>query len=205
MLAPVAIRRTRTAFILIVSLFIVLLVLAQVALVYLSARNSSLWYWLAGTPLCYFFVSALSAFWAAGGPGRRGGARIGVIIGIGGIAVAALVLAISISWSFSHEPVQPAPGIHTPIVLPLFGLIFLVGPLFLVSNLLGVALAPLGGLLGGSLKARLWRGEHITQERSSERRQSRTWVVVVVVAAFLALLLGSAFVLFTVGVFTAVR
>ena len=171
MSTPVEPSRQGLPSVLSVAPWIVLLPLAQAGLGYLSARSSSPWSWLVGTPLCSLLICVLAAFCASGGlapvQARRRGAHIGLIAGIGGAVLAALMAALLLIWLLhaaqAHPPSAsrlPGPG------LALFALFFWFVPLFLLLNLLGIALAPLGGLLGGSLRShgkQEWPGE---QERA---------------------------------------
>src|ERR1700680_5343038 len=67
MSTPPAARRHRRTSALSALPWIVLLPLAQAGLGYLSARSSSPWYWLVGTPLSYLLIAMLAAFGACGG------------------------------------------------------------------------------------------------------------------------------------------
>lgn len=207
MFTPVAPRRT---FVLSVALCIVLLPLAQAGLGYLSEGGQSPWYWLVGTPMCYFLISGLCAFCAAGGlvpvRARRKGSLIGTIAGIGGAVMAALIVALMIIWFLNGAQVHPPSASRLPgRGLTLFILFFWFVPLFLGLNLLGIALAPLGGMLGGYLRARLKQGGQSAQEWSGEQERARPWGVsvlaVAVIAVLLAILLGVAFIVLTLGSF----
>lgn len=160
MSTPVEPRRQRRSPVLSVAPWIVLLPLAQAGLGYLSVRSSSPWYWLVGTPLCYLLIGVLAAFCASGGlaplQARKRGAHIGTIAGIGGAVLAALIVALLLIWLLhaaqAHPPSAsrlPGPG------LALFALFFWFVPLFLLLNLLGIVLAPPGGMLGGYLRSHL--------------------------------------------------
>ena len=207
MFTPVAPRRT---FVLSVALCIVLLPLAQAGLGYLSGRGQSPWYWLAGTPVCYFLISGLGAFCAAGGlvpvRARRRGALIATIAGIGGAVMAALIVALLITWFLHDAQAHPPAASRLPgRGLALFVLFFWFVPLFLGLNLLGIALAPLGGMLGGYLRAHLKHGGQSAQEWSGEQERGRprrvSVLAVVIIAALLAILLGVAFIVLTLGAF----
>jgi hypothetical protein len=209
MSAPVASRHPRTTFVLSVALCIVLLPLTQAGLGYLSQRGQSPWYWLVGTPICYFLISGLGAFCTAGGialaRARRRGSLIGTIAGIGGAVMAALIAAIIIIWSLNDARAHPTPGAHLPGSLALFIIFFWFVPIFLGLNLLGIALAPLGGMLGGYLRAHLQQVDRYAQEGSGEQKWVRAWVVVVIIAVLMAILMGVAFIVLVLGAFPAVR
>ena len=207
---PVASARQRLTFILAVVSCIVLLPLTQASLGYLSARVPSPWYWLIGTPIYYLLISALAAFWASGSfiarRARRRGSLIGTIGGLGGAALAALITALFSVWSLHTAQVHPTPGSRLPggPGLALFGLFFILLPLFLVLNLLGIALAPLGGMLGGHLRAHLFPSSRSEQEWPAEQERARPWrvvLVVVLIAGLLAILMGVAFIVLAFGAF----
>lgn len=206
---PVATAHQRLTFILAVASCIVLLPLTQASLGYLSARVPSPRYWLIGTPLCYLLISALAAFCASGSLMRRRACRrgslIGTIGGLGGAALVALITALFIAWSLHTAQAYPTPRSRFPSGpgLALLGLFILV-PLFLVLNLLGIALAPLGGMLGGYLRAHLFRASRSEQEWAAEQERARLWgvvLVVVLIAGLLAILMGVAFIVFASGAF----
>ena len=206
----VAPRRQRRASLLSVLPWIILLPLIQAGLGYLSVRSSSPWYWLVGTPLCSLLIFVLAAFRATGGlappQARKKGTRIGIISGIGGSVLAALIVALLIAWLLhdiqAHPPSAsrlPGPG------LALVALFFWFVPLFLMLNLLSIALAPLGGMVGGHLRsqvkqegqpAREWTGEW---ERAGPSRVGI--FAVIIIAVLLALGTGIAFLVLTLGVF----
>ena len=83
-------------------LWIVVLPLSQAGLGYpvwgQSVRSSSPWPWLVGTPLCSLLIGVLAASRASGGlapvQARTRGAHIGIITGIGGAVLAALLVAL---------------------------------------------------------------------------------------------------------------
>lgn len=200
----------RRIFVLSVAFCIVLLPLTQAGLGYLSVRGSSPWYWLIGTPVCYLLISGLAAFCASGGlapvRARKRGSLIGTIGGLGGAVVAALIAVLVIILSLHDAQAHPTPTSHFPggSGLALFGLFFVIVPLFLVLNLLGIALAPLGGMLGGYLRARLPRGSQSRKEWPAEQELARPQGVVlavVIIAGLLAILMGVAFIVLAFGAF----
>ena len=210
MFTPAAPRHPRRTFVLSVVLCIVLLPLTQAGLGYLSARGQSPWYWLVGTPMCYLLVSGLGAFCAVGGlvpvRARRRGSLIGIIAGIGGAVLAALIVALLIIWFLHEAQAHPSSASRLPgRGLALFVLFFWFVPLFLGLNLLGIALAALGGMLGGYLRAHLKQEGQSAQEWPGEQERARPWGVgvltVVMIAVLLAILLGVAFIVLTLGAF----
>ena len=88
--------------------------------------------------------------------------------------------------------------------LALFILFFWFVPLFLGFNLLGIALAPLGGMCGGYLRVHLKQGGQSALEWAVERERARPWagvLAVVIIAVLLAILMGVAFIVLTLGAF----
>jgi hypothetical protein len=89
--------------------------------------------------------------------------------------------------------------------LALFFLFFSFVPLLLGLNLLGIALAPLGGLCGAYLRVHLKQGGRSAQEWAGERERARPWgagvLAVVIIAVLLAILMGVAFIVLTLGAF----
>ena len=178
MSTPVEPSRQRRTLVLSVAPWIVLLPLAQAGLGYLSVRSSSPWSWLVGTPLCYLLIGVLAAFCASGGlaPGqaRTRGACISLIAGIGGAVLAALIVALLLIRVLHAAQVHPPSASRLPGPgLALFALFFWFVPFFLLLNLLGIALAPLGGLLGGSLRSQVKQEDQAAQEWSGEQKRAR--------------------------------
>ena len=209
MSTPVAPRRRRSTFVLSVALSIVLLPLTQAGLGYLSERSQSPWYWLVGTPMCYLLISGLGAFCATGGlvpvRARRRGSLIGIIAGIGGAVMAALIVTLIIIWFLHDARAHPAPASRLPGPgLALFILFFWFVPVFLGLNLLGIALAPLGGMFGGYLRSHLKQEGQSVQEwpvGQERARPLRAVVLTVIIAVLLAILMGVAFIVLTLGAF----
>ncbi|HEV8193430.1 MAG TPA: hypothetical protein VGP82_18360 [Ktedonobacterales bacterium] len=78
-------------------------------------------------------------------------------------------------------------------------------PAFLGVNLLGVALAPLGGLLGGTLRAHVRRGDRPTLAPAGQQEPpSRIWVAAIIITVVPALLIGIAGLWLSTGAFSAV-
>lgn len=188
----------------------VLLTLTQAGLGYLSARSSSPWSWLVGTPLSYFLISALAAFCATGGlappRSRRRGTHIGLNTAIAGAVLAALIVALLIIWLLHDAQVHPPSASRLPGPgLALLALFFWFVPLFLTLNLLGIALAPLGGMLGGHLRSQVKQEGQSAQEWTGEWERARPWRggmrAVIIIAVLLALVTGIAFMVLTLGTF----
>jgi hypothetical protein len=210
MSTPVAPKHHRSTFVLSVALCIVLLPLTQAGLGYLSGRDQSPWYWLVGTPICYLLICGLGAFCTAGGlvpvQARRRGSLIGIIAGVGGAVMAALIVTLIIFWFLHDAQAHPSPASRLPGPgLALFILFFWFVPLFLGLNLLGIALAPLGGMFGGYLRSHLEQDGQSAQERPIEQMRARPRrvgvLVLVISAALLAILMGVAFIVLTFGAF----
>ena len=202
-------RHHRSTFVL-VALCIVLLPLTQAGLGYLSGRGQSPWYWLVGTPICYLLISGLAAFCAAGGlvpvQARRRGSLIGIIAGIVGAVITTLIVALIIIWFLHGFQAHPPPASRLPGPgLALFLVFFWFVPLFLGLNLLGIALAPLGGMFGGYLRAHLKQEGQPAQEWPVEQmraRPRRVGVLVLAISAvLLTILMGVAFIVLTSGAF----
>jgi hypothetical protein len=183
--------------------------LAQAGLGYAAARASWPWFWLAGTPLAYLFIGGLGAFLAAGGltaaAARSRGVWLGAVGGISGAVVATLLTAAFILWQLKAPQSAPSHlGPSSPAFLTLV-VLFLFGPAFLVVNLLGVASAMLGGLLGGSLRTTIQRGERSMLGSAGAGARPRAAMVIGIIVVALAILAGVATVLLSGGAFPAMR
>ena len=205
---PVASPHSRRTRALSLVLCTVLVPLAQIGLGYLSFRTTSPWFWLVGAPLAYLLIGGLTALYATGGLSAeqaRGSGALLAVIGclLGGLVAALLVVAFILFGvhAFQTQPPQPS---RAPAGLAILVIFFFFVPAFLAINLLGVALAALGGLLGGSFRARTtgtnWPGDGLPDAHVS----SRAWIVVVVVAVILALLVGAVALVLSTGAFSAV-
>ena len=207
MSTSVAHRRSRTTLVISLALCIILLPLTQAALGYLSARSQSPWYWLAGTPISYFFICGVAAFCVAGGvapiQARKRSVQIGAFASIGGAVMTALIATLLIAWSLNDSRLHPMPSRLPGPGLALFVLFFWFVPLFLGTNLLGIALGVLGGMFGGFLRTQMGQGSQPVREQPGE--QEPTWRVmalaVVIVTALLAILMGVAFIVLVLGAF----
>lgn len=205
---PVASPHSRRTRALSLVLCTVLVPLAQIGLGYLSFRTTSPWFWLVGTPLAYLLIGGLTALYATGGlsaeQARGRGPQLAVIGCLLGGLVAALLVVAYILFAVHAFQTQPPQPSRAPPGLAIFIIIFFFVPAFLAINLLGVALAPLGGLLGGSFRAGTtgtdWPGDGLSGPHVS----SRVWIVIVVVAAILALLVGAVALVLSTGAFSAV-
>jgi hypothetical protein len=200
----------RRTFALSLVLCAVLVPLLQIGLGYLSFWAASPWFWLAGTPIAYLLIGGLGAFCVTGGLpaslARGRGAQLAVIgCLLGGFIAALMVAAIVINTihTAQTQPPQPSRGIPG---LGFIIIIFVFVPAFLVVNLLGVALAPLGGLAGGSLKATMLQGvQSALAPVGQQEPTSRTWIVAIIIAVGLAILIGVAGLWLTTGAFSAVN
>jgi hypothetical protein len=203
-------RSSRRMIVLSIAVCIVLIPLTQAALGYLSGLGQVPWYWLAGTPLCYLLICGLGAFCAVGGlaplQARGRGSLIGIIAGAGGAVLSALIVAVLITRFLNDFKAHPPTGSRLPGPgLALVILFFWFVPLFLGLNLLGIALAALGGMLGGYLRGHFRPEGESAQEWSVEEvrvRPRRGGVVAaVIIAVLLAMLMVLAFFVFITGAF----
>jgi hypothetical protein len=187
----------------------VLIVLAQAGLGYVATRSSWPWFWLVGTPIGYLLIGGLGAFCAAGGlrapPARSRGALLGTIGGISGAVVAALMTAAILIWDLRAPQTPPSHlGPSGPGFL-ILAVIFLFAPAFLGVNLFGIALSTLGGLLGGTLRANLQRGDRPLWESPRGQERANLWIVAVAIAVALAILAGVAALVLSSGTFPAIH
>jgi MFS family permease len=157
MSASVILRRHRRIVVLSTLLSSILLLLMQTGLWYVSVHTDQTLWWLIGTPLCSFLIGGQGAFWAMGSLVSRRARRKGALIGIGSVILAALILLLLSIWWV--EDAQPSP--HRIPLLNLFippGIVYIEAffgaflVFFLIINLLSIALAPLGGMVGGYLR-----------------------------------------------------
>lgn len=227
MLTSPAQRAPKSNLIVPIILGVVLVPLSQYAVAILSSSGASLLPWLVGTPICYFLIGGLGAFATVSGlvpaQARKRGARVGLTAGISGICSSVLILAAIVIWNFVSPPqpaslLHPQPGV-TPRLL-YFGMtvpgsdqfwlvliLIFFAPIFLGANLLGAGLAPLGGLLGGYLKARISPPSATQLEQSGGQevaRSRRGILVITVIAVLLAVIVMAAGLLYATGAFPAV-
>jgi hypothetical protein len=192
---------------------------------FLGAHGASLLPWLVGTPICYFLTGGLGAFTTVSGliPARarsRGG-WVGFVAGICGACSAGLIVAAGAVWALAASP-QPASLLRPQVgVAPhvfytvssgsslrfsLIAIIVILLPIFLGVNLLGVGLAPLGGMLGGYLRAHVSTPATIIPEQTGEQavaRSGRGVLVITIVAILLAVIVTIAGLLYFTGDFAA--
>jgi hypothetical protein len=208
---PVASGNSRRTFALAVVLCIFLLPLAQAGVGYLALFASWPWFWLVGTPIGYLLIGGLGAFCAVGGlaaaQARSRGALLATLGGVGGALVAALIVAAIVIHALNVAQTQPDPASRSRGIpgLEIIVILFVFVPAFVVVNLFGVALAPLGGLLGGTLRANARQGGQPVPESPAGQEQSRAWIVAVVIGVTLAMLAGVATLVLITGAFPAVR
>jgi hypothetical protein len=200
--------------------------LTQFGLGYLSARAPSPAPWLAGTPLAYFLIAGMGAFCATRGlspvQARRRGSVIGVSVGAGGALVAILIVVGFVAWLVSNPP-HPQSSVSAPPhsmpalvitgiatwspAIPLIVLVIFFMPFFLATNVFGVGLATLGGVLGGALRGRVMQQgpPELWQPGASEQagRRGVNLALVVVVVTLLAVVLTLGGLFLTAGAFSA--
>jgi len=190
-------------------LVVVLVPIVQVGLGYLSGSTSSPWFWLVGTPVAYLLLGGLAAFSAVGGLpaplARSRGIRTAAVGGLLAGLFAALLTAALVFLAIHGAQTRPAQPSRVPDGLGIFVLIFFFVPAALMVNLFGVALSPLGGLLGGSLRASISHVDQTAQQPSGSRESSAVWFAMIVLAAALALLAGAAGLILSTGAFPAAR
>ncbi|HEX5439792.1 MAG TPA: hypothetical protein VFW76_02835 [Ktedonobacterales bacterium] len=89
---------------------------------------------------------------------------------------------------------------------PLIAIIVILLPFFLGVNVLGIGLAPLGGMLGGYLRARISPPSATLLVQTDEQevaRSGRGILVITIVAILLAILITAAGLMFFTGTFAA--
>lgn len=206
---------------------IVLVPLSQIGMAFLGARGASLLPWLVGTPICYFLIGGMGAFTMVSGlisaQARKRGTRVGLAAGISGACSSVLILAAIVIWNFAIPPqsallLHPQAGVMpralyfgmtmpgSPRVWLALALIFFV-PIFLGVNLLGVGLAPLGGMLGGYLRSRVSPHGAALLEQTGEQevaRSGRGLLVITIIAILLAIIVTAGGLLYFTGAFPAI-
>jgi hypothetical protein len=227
MTTAIAQRTPKSNLVVPIILGIVLVPLSQVAVAYLGARGASLLPWLVGTPVCYFLIGGLGAFTTVSGlvpsRARSKGAWVGFIAGISGACSALLIVAAFIIWNFAISPqaaslFHPQAGVMpralyfgmtmpgSPRVWLALALIFFV-PIFLGVNLFGIGLAPLGGMLGGYLRARVSTQSATQLEQTCDQalaQSGRGILAIIIVAVLLAIMVIAAGLLYAAGAFPAI-
>ncbi|HEU4784508.1 MAG TPA: hypothetical protein VFS83_14300 [Ktedonobacterales bacterium] len=205
---------------------VTLVPLSQIGMAFLGANGASLLPWLVGTPICYFLIGGVGAFTTVSGlvpsQARGRGAWVGLIVGISGACTAGLIVAAFVIWNFAIPPqsallLHPHAGVMpralyfgmtmpgSPRVWLALALIFFV-PIFLGVNLLGIGLAPLGGLLGGYLRARVSPPSATLPEQPDEQamaRSGRRTLVITIIAVLLAIIVMAVGIFYAVGAFPA--
>jgi len=183
---------------------IVLIPLTQLGVDYLGNRWGSLIGLLVGAPACYFLIGGLAAFTTVSGlvpaQARGRGAWVGFIAGISG-ACSAVLIAVAFAVWYVAAPTQPTSLLHpqgnlmprssyvatwAPMFPPIVIIFFLL-PLFLGVNLFGIGLAPLGGMLGGYLRARVGPYRAVLPEQTGDQAlaHSGRWILVGIIGAVL--------------------
>jgi hypothetical protein len=163
--------------------------------------------WTVGMAFSYFLAGWLSALYTTRGHSprraRSKGALVGAIEGIGSVVLATLLLGGVLFWFIQRMQAQVEaacgahPGHYCGLGFGLTVLIFLIKIVrpFLIANLLGIVLTPLGGVLGGYQRARTPQGEPPTPEEPGGKIWSRGAVAVFIIATLLAVLQGGIFIL----------
>ena len=225
MTTAIAQRTPKSNLVVPIILGIVLVPLSQVAVAYLGAPGGTFLGWVVGTPICYFLIGGLGAFTTVSGlvpaQARGRGAWVGFTAAISGACAAGLIVAAIAVWdlvtspqsaSLLHPQVGVAPHVFNAVSsgpwlrFPLIWAVVLLLPFFLGVNLLGVGLAPLGGMLGGYLRARVSPPSTTLPEQPGEQalaRSGRGILVIIIVAILLAIFIMIAGLLFFTGAFAA--
>jgi hypothetical protein len=187
-----------------------LLVLAQAGLGYLCLGKATVpWYWLAGTPIAFFLICGLVAFGITSGLGaayaRRQGLRVGLLAGISGALVALVITGPFVLWALTTPP-PPSTTQLDRLPLPSQALLLFVVFAFLIVsvavNLVGVALASLGGLVGGQLRALLTPTDPTVPVQPGEREHtgpSTGTILIVVLCVVLGVLAAAGAIFLPVG------
>jgi hypothetical protein len=198
-------RSPRSNLVVPIVLGIVLIPLTQIGADYFGGRWGSLIGWVIGPPPCYFMVGGLGAFTTVSGlvpaQARGRGAWVGFVTGISGACSAVLIAAALAVWylatptqpaSLSHPQMSAIPRISYaammgPVFPPIIVFLFVLLPLFLGANLFGIGLAPLGGMLGGYLRARVSPHRAVLPEQPGDQAlaHSGKWILVVIIGAVL--------------------
>ncbi|HKW20199.1 MAG TPA: hypothetical protein VJO13_02400 [Ktedonobacterales bacterium] len=226
MTTAIAQRAPKSNLVVPIVLGVILVPLTQVGVAFLGARGASLLPWLVGTPICYFLIGGLGAFTTVCGlvpsQARGRGAWVGLTAAISGACTAGLIVAAFVIWNFAIPPqsallLHPQAGVMpralyfgmtmpgSPRVWLALALIFFV-PIFLGVNLLGIGLAPLGGMLGGYLRARVSAQNATQLEQPGDRalaRPGRGILAIIIVAILLAIIVIAAGLLYAAGAFPA--
>jgi hypothetical protein len=204
---------------------VILVPLSEIGVAFLGAPGGSLLPWLVGTPICYFLIGGLGAFTTVSGlvpaRARSRGAWVGFVAGICGVCSAGLIVAAFAVWALAaspqsaallHPQVGVAPHVFDAVFsgsslrFPLIAIIVILLPIFLGVNLLGVGLAPLGGMLGGYLRALISPPATMIPEQTGGQAaaQSGRGVLVITIAAILlAVIVTIAGLLYFTGDFAA--
>jgi hypothetical protein len=226
MLTSPAQRAPKSNLVVPIILGVILVPLSQLGVAYLGGRGGSLMGWLVGTPICYFLIGGMAAFTTVSGlvpaQARGRGAWVGFTAGISGACSAVLIVAAFVIWNFAASPqsaflLHPQAGVMpralyfgmtmpgSPRVWLALALIFFV-PIFLGVNLLGIGLAPLGGMLGGYLRTRVSAQSATPLGQPGEQavaQSQRRILVIAIVAILLAVTVTIAGLLFFTGTFAA--
>ena len=225
MTTAIAQRAPKSNLVIPIVLGVILVPLSQIGVAYLGGRGGSLLGWLVGTPICYFLIGGLGAFTTVSGLvpawARSRGAWVGFVAGVSGACSAGLIVAAVAVWDLVaspqsalllHPQVGVAPHVFNAVSsgpwlrFPLIWAIVLLLPFFLGVNLLGVGMAPLGGMLGGYLRARVSPRSATLPEQTDERavaQPGKGMLVITIVAILLAIFIIAVGLLFFTGTFAA--
>lgn len=225
MTTAIAQRAPKSSLVVPIVLGIILVPLSQIVVAFLGADGGTLMGWLVGTPICYFLIGGVGAFATVSGlvpaQARTRGAWVGLMAGISGACSAVLIVAAFAVWDIVATPkstslLHPQTGAVLRLFyiasgpsfeIPLIVVIILLLPFFLGVNLLGIGLAPLGGLLGGYLRARISPPGATQLEQAGKQevaRSRRGILVITIIAVLLAILIMAAGLMFITGTFAAV-
>lgn len=225
MTTAIAQRAPKSSLVIPIILGIILAPLSQIGMAFLGARGASLLPWLVGTPICYFLIGGVAAFTTVSdlvpAQARTRGAWVGFVAGISGACSSVLILAAIVVWNFAtlpqaaslfHPQVGVAPHVFNAVFsgpwlrIPLIVIIVLFLPFFLGVNLLGLGLAPLGGMLGRYLRARVSPPSATLPVQTDEQEvaaSGRGILVITIVAILLAIFIMAAGLLLFTGTFAA--
>lgn len=204
MTTAIAQRAPKSNLVVPIILGIVLIPLIQIGIDYFAGRWGSLIGWVVGPPPCYFLIGGVAAFTTVSGlvpaQARGRGAWVGFIAGISGACFATLIAAALAVW-YLATPTQPTsladpqssvmPHISNAAMMgpglpPIIGVLILLS-LFLGANLFGIGLAPLGGMLGGYLRASVSPHQAALPEQTGDQplAHSGRWILAIIIGVVL--------------------
>ncbi len=217
MLTSPAQRAPKSSLVVPIILGIVLVPLSQIGMVFIDGHGTLL-PWLVGTLACYFLIGGLGAFATVSGlvPAQASsrGVWVGFVTGISGACSAVLIVgAIAVGYiiaptqptSLSHPQIGVMPRISYgammgPVFPPIVAVLILL-PVFLGANLFGIGLAPLGGMLGGYLRARVSPHRIALPEQADDQvvaPSGRGILVIIGVALLMAIIVAAGILMFNI-------